>query len=83
MSFVDLSAIEYVRLKRDQIACIKIEAFLGQNQIKEAVKFFWNNANITFSGHDVMENLKDHPKFKEFEDAYYADERLGEYTDQP
>ena len=51
---------------------------------KEAVKYFFNNANATsdFIGADVFSKLKKVKNYNEFEKAYYDSKQLGEHTDQ-
>ena len=58
-----------------------LKNLLNDGEIEKASDYFWANANIHFQGHVVFEALRNHPRFREFEQLYY--DNCGEYVDQP
>lgn len=58
-----------------------LKNLLNDGEVEKASDYFWKNANIHFEGHAVFVSLRNHPRFKEFEQLYY--DHTGEYVDQP
>ena len=61
-----------------------LKSLIENEKYKEAVKYFFNNANATsdFIGANVFSKLKKVKNYNEFEKAYYDSKQLGEHTDQ-